>query len=155
MSAFSLPGFAAFLAAVARATDEHLALHEAAMIVETEAKRVIGTYDYDWPVLAERTQQDRAAQGFAPNEPGLRTGEMRDSIEHTVLPGEAQVGSDNDKLVWFDQGTSRQPPRSVLMGAAVHTEEKVVERIGRTMTARLTGDSGAIAPPGAVPGLEN
>lgn len=142
MKEFTLTGFAAFLGAVAETKiAEHHALEHAAVIVETEAKRVLGTYDYGWPELAPATKARRLAQGFSENEPGLVTGEMRASIEHTVLPGEAQIGSDNDKLVWFDQGTARQPPRSVLMAAAVHKEAEVVEHIGRALTAQLALES--------------
>jgi hypothetical protein len=140
---FTLTSFAAFLgeAAVALPIAEHRALEHAAVIVETEAKRVIGTYDYGWPQLADATQADRVAKGFSPNDPGLRSGAMRDSIERTVLAHEAQIGSNDEHLVWFDQGTSKQPPRSVLMGAAVHKEVEVVHAIGRTLEAHLAGSA--------------
>lgn len=110
-------------------------MERATSIVQDEAKRVIGTYDYGWPELAPSTQQSRVSQGFSANEPGLRTGEMRDSIEKTVhrpFGGhmEGEVGSNEDKLVYFELGTSKQPPRSVLMEAAVHVEKEVVKILG-------------------------
>jgi hypothetical protein len=40
-----------------------------AQTVENEAKRVIGTYDYDWPQLAASTQAQRVRKGFPANEP--------------------------------------------------------------------------------------
>ena len=42
--------------------------------------------------LAESTQAERVVQGYPANEPLLRTGELRDSIEHKLVSGdEAQV----------------------------------------------------------------
>jgi hypothetical protein len=137
---FSLTGFASFLGelAVVEIANHH-ALEHAAVIVETEAKRVIGTYDYGWPELAESTQTQRVGLGFPANEPGLRTGDMRDSIEHKTFTEEAFVGSDDDKLVWFDLGTSRQPARPALEAAAMHKEAEVVDLVGRTFVAHLSG----------------
>jgi len=66
-------------------------LEKACEIIETEAKRVIGTYDYGWPPLQLETIV-RKATGDSPL---LETGEMRDSIEHTVGHGEAWVGSNS------------------------------------------------------------
>ncbi len=128
----SLAEFGAFLAGMVVKVEhaEHEALEEAAVIVEDEAKRVIGTYDYGWPQLAQSTQDDRAAQGYAANEPGLRTGGMRDSIEHSVAGHEAQIGSNDDHLVYFELGTSKQPPRPVLAGAAIAKEKEIISAIG-------------------------
>jgi phage gpG-like protein len=112
---------------------EHAALERAAIIVETEAKRVIGTYDYDWPQLQAKTVA-RKANG---NTPLLETGEMRDSIEHKVGEHEAHVGSNNQKAVYQELGTSRIPPRSFLMGAAMHKERQIVEDTGLIFHAAI------------------
>jgi HK97 gp10 family phage protein len=139
MTEFSLVEFATLLTELSVMHDaEHEALEAAAVIVETEAKRVLGTYDYEWPELADATKEDRVHQGFSENEPGLRTGEMRDSIEHTVFPKEAYVGSNDDHLVYFDIGTSKQPPRPVLLEAFNHKKDEVLEAIERTMVAHLS-----------------
>jgi hypothetical protein len=144
---FSLTGFASFLGELANVAEaEHHALEHAAVMVETEAKRVIGTYEYGWPELADTTQAQRVAQGYSENEPGLRSGEMRESIEHTTLREEALVGSDDQNLVYFELGTAKQPPRSVLAEAAVHKEADVVDFLGRTMVAHLS--SGSLPKPG-------
>jgi hypothetical protein len=76
----------------------------------------MGTYDYDWPQLAESTQRERERLGFAANEPLLRTGDLRESIEYTVLPREAavEIGSNDKIAVYQELGTSRIPPRSFL-----------------------------------------
>ena len=139
MRAYTLPGFSRFLAemAIAMPLADHLALDRAARIVQTEAKRVIGTYDYKWPHLAPSTQADRTAHGYPADEPGLRRGDMRDSIDRQVAEHQAQIGSNDDHLVWFELGTSRQPPRSVLAQAAARKSREVSEEIGRVIHARL------------------
>ena len=137
MKEFSLTGFAAFLGELAVVAEaEHHALEHAAVIVEAEAKRVIGTYDYGWSPLAEATLASKTA-----DTPLLETGEMRDSIEHTTLHEEAFVGSNNDKAIYHELGTAKIPARSFLMGAAVHTEAKVVNLVGRTMVAHLSNEA--------------
>lgn len=115
----------------------HSALECAGQIVETEAKRVIGTYDYNWVELADATKEDRVSQGFPENEPLLRTGEMRDSIEHRVEGDTVHIGSDNDKAVWQELGTVTIPPRSFLKGAVEHKLAEIEEAIGRTVVAHL------------------
>lgn len=142
MKEFSLLGFAKLLTelAVVEAV-EHEALERAAVVVETEAKRVLGTYDYGWPPLAEATKAQRVAQGFSEDEPGLRSGEMRDSIGHTTLRSEALIGSDDEHLVFFDLGTTTQPPRPTLGAAAKHKEAEIVDLLGRTMVAHLSGQA--------------
>lgn len=137
----SLAGFASFLTGMVAEVEhaKHQALEEAAEIVETEAKRALGTYDYGWPQLAQSTQDQRAHQGYTPNDPGLRSGAMQASIEHTVGHDEAHVGSNDDHLVYFELGTRRQPPRSDLAGAAMQKEKEVRELLGRKTMPVLTG----------------
>ena len=54
--------------------------------------------------------------------------------------GEAQVGSNDDKLVYFELGTSKQPPRSVLGGAVVEEMDKIIEIVGESAVASLVGE---------------
>jgi hypothetical protein len=116
-----------------------------AVLVEAEAKKELGTYQSEggpfaaWAELADATKQDRVKQGFSENEPGLRTGEMRDSIHHASDHEGAAIGSDDDKLVWFELGTSKQPPRSVLGMAVVHEEQQIVEILGGSVVSALVG----------------
>ena len=131
---------------IAQHVMERHALEKAAVIVEKRAKEKVGTYQEQagpfvaWPELADATKDDRLHKGFTENDPGLRTGEMRDSIEHTVLDGEAHVGSDDDKLVYFELGTIHQPPRSVLGGAVVDEIDRIMETIGAEAVASLVGE---------------
>jgi HK97 gp10 family phage protein len=122
---------------------QHEVMEKACVMVEKEAKRVIGTYDYNWPALAEATIADRVAQGFAPDEPLLRTGEMRDSIEHRVeteglgMKTVGLVGTDNPIAKYQELGTRTIPPRSFLGEAAMHKEEEIHELFGSSVAAHV------------------
>ena len=141
----SLSQFARHLgvAAAAGIVAEREALEESCKIVEKEAKRVIGTYDYPWPPLAQETVDTRVRLGFTPDDPLLRTGELRNSIEHNVeghlaLRGyRGVVGSNLDKAVYQELGTSKIPPRSFLLGAALHKGLEVAELCGRYVVRGL------------------
>ncbi len=125
---------------------ERRALERAAKIVKKRAKAKIGEYQEQagpfiaWPELADFTKEDRLRQGFTENDPGLRTGEMRASIEHIVIGNEAHIGSNDDKLVWFELGTEKQPPRSVLGGAVVEEMDKILGILGEEMVSLLVGE---------------
>ena len=136
----TIPQFTGLLLHIANALPaaRHKALEYAAQIVEEEAKDVIGTYRYRWVELAEATKEDRLRLGFSENEPGLRTGDMRESITHIVQGNVAHIGSDDDKLVWFELGTVKQPPRPVLKGAVLAKVKEIEHVIGHTMHAVLS-----------------
>jgi hypothetical protein len=92
-----------------------------------------------WAELADSTKDDRVKQGFAENEPGLRTGVMRESIDHVVGDRETVVGSNSENLERFELGTSRQPPRSVLGIAAVHKGPEIAHILGLSVVKSLFG----------------
>ena len=115
---------------------KHDALEAACVVIEDEAKRVIGTYDYGWQPLAPATIA-RKANGDTPL---LETGKMRDSIEHTVHGDSGFVGSNDDKAVWQELGTSRGiPPRSFLGGAAAHKGREAADAAGLKIYEHMTG----------------
>lgn len=82
------------------------------------AKSVIGTYEAGWKPLAPSTIADRVRHGYSPNEPLLRSGGMRGSIESEAeIDGfgvTGAIGSDEVKALWQELGTSRAPPRPFL-----------------------------------------
>jgi phage gpG-like protein len=137
MREFNLSSFAAFCSIggelmhdieIAKKT----AIHVMAQMIAEEAKRVLGSYDYDWPQLAPATQADRVQAGFAANEPLLRTGELRDSIEYKVTSDHtAEVGSNLDVAVFQELGTIHIPPRSFLAAAAAHKGEDAAKVAGK------------------------
>lgn len=129
----------------------HHALEQAARLVEAEAKAEIGHYQAEaapfvaWAELAQATKDDRAAQGFPEDEPLLRTGDLRDSISHTVEMsgaghGEAVIGSPSEIAVYQELGTQKIPPRSFLGGALVRKTHEVVDMLGHGVTAGLLGE---------------
>jgi hypothetical protein len=60
------------------------------------------------------------------------------SIEHTVETKAAHVGSNNDKAVWQELGTTTIPARSFLAGAAAHKFNEVGHEIGRVVHGYLS-----------------
>jgi len=114
-------------------------LEKAAQIVEDEAKRVIGTYEYGWPSLQPETIARKGA-----DTPLYETGEMRDSIEHYVDRNRltASVGSNDPKAVFHELGTVTIPARSFLMGAAMRKEHEVVEKTGADIHGLMLKDLG-------------
>jgi hypothetical protein len=144
MSQFSLLSMAAHLTMITThiASAEHAALEKASKLILKEIKNEIGTYQSAagpfpaWAPLAPSTLAKKAA-----DTPLLETGEMRDSYEYTVKPGEAFVGSNNMKAVWQELGTSKIPPRSVIGMAAVHKEPEIVQATGRLFHGVLTAQS--------------
>jgi hypothetical protein len=151
----TIPQFVAMIAAgrLQQRAVNHSALEEAAQTIETEAKRVIGTYDYNWQQLAAYTQRERKRLGFPENDPLLRNGRLRNAIEHWSDHQRAEVGVKDatvgtgtkadpvreigDIAVWMELGTRKAPPRSYLMAAALRKENEVVARIGRKIAMGL------------------
>lgn len=126
------------------ATVKH-GLKLSAELLEKAAKDEVGHYQEAvgpfsaWPELADSTKADRVSKGYTENDPGLRSGEMRDSIEHEAGEWEAVVGSNDEKLVWFELGTEKQPPRPVLGTALYRNLDKVQQLIGNAAVAGFVG----------------
>jgi HK97 gp10 family phage protein len=148
--------------AATEAAMAHRALEKCAKVVEKRAKQKIGEYQEQvgpfiaWPELAESTKRDREAQGYSENEPGLRSGEMRESIGHvtSISAMETQIGSNDDKMVFFELGTSKQPPRSALGGAMAESLPKIEHILGEELLGMITATkvSAALLGDGAVEG---
>jgi hypothetical protein len=125
--------------------ETHKGLEHVGRIVEREAKAELGHYQdaagpfVAWAELADATKEDRVAHGFTENNPGLRSGEMQDSIGHAVGHEEVVIGSNDDKMVWFELGTEKQPPRSALGVATVHKEAHIVAVLGGSVVTALVG----------------
>ena len=151
MRNFAGPGaFAAFLTSTMSRDERNRreAMDQAARLVQDEAKKMIGTYQpayppfQAWAPLAPSTIADKTAKGYAPpDNPLLRTGDLRRSIQRSVGKDEASIGSNADVAVWQELGTSRIPPRSFLGAAAAKNADKVADILGGGATAALTGDS--------------
>lgn len=138
MSEFnSLASFASFIAGASLEMHHHQhdALERAAKVVEIEAKSYPGNYQPGWAPL----QPETIAKKAAGDSPLLETGELRDSYHHTVQGHtDAYIGSDNDKAIWHELGTSRGiPPRPILSTAAMKKEAEVVHILGRNSVKGL------------------
>lgn len=143
----SLAAFGAHLALLAAGEKvvEHESLEAACVEIEKRAKEKFGEYQAQagnfaaWAPLAQSTIDDRTAKGYSPDEPLLRTGETRDSIEHKVIGHEGHIGSDSDILLWLELGTEKMPARSTLGGAAFELAPKIAHEIGAEYFAFLSG----------------
>lgn len=138
MKEFSISGFAEQLTGLAEGMpvfDEEILGYIGVVVVQT-AKDKIGDYQSEtgpfeaWAPLAESTKEDRLRKGYSEDNPGMRSGQMRDSIEYIVFPGEVQIGSNDDDMLWFELGTTKQPPRSVLGGAAFEQTPILLDEAG-------------------------
>jgi hypothetical protein len=115
---------------------------EIALKVYHLAREVIGSYAFGWTPLKPETIA-RKATGDSPL---LETGEMRDSIGIEIEEDgkKAHVGSNDDKAVWQELGTSRIPPRSFLAGAAMRVSAEVPAIVMRHMAEAFAGGGAAM-----------
>ncbi len=114
------------------------AVERACRMVEKEAKRVLGTYDYGWESLKPETIA-RKARG---NSPLLETGKMRDSISHYVTQEGREtvgyVGSTSKIALYQEMGTRNIPPRPFLSAALMAKERAIVEMTEKLVIAAIT-----------------
>ena len=134
MKSFTLEGFAKELNSIRAKVPINLTIAARVIgeTVEAKAKAEIGEYQRGdmggfapWAELTDGTKKDRVRKGYTENDPGLRSGGMRDSIEHNVSAMSVAIGSNDDKLLWFEDGTSKQPPRAVVKLAAHRSTEEL------------------------------
>jgi HK97 gp10 family phage protein len=120
-------------------------LELSAELIEETAKSEIGEYQDEvamfpaWAALAASTEADKASKGYPPNSPLLRTGEMRDSIQHEVGEWEATIGATDPKMVFHEFGTQKMPPRPVIGPALYRNLEKIQRLIGNAAVAGFVG----------------
>jgi hypothetical protein len=117
--------------------------------IAAEVKRYFGTYGPGWAELAPATQAERVRQGYAPDDPLFRSGELQGLIAPEVhgeslfvgIPEGAQLadGADaNEVMSALNDGTSdgRIPPRDVF-GQAVANLDRFAHAFGRGVAIRL------------------
>lgn len=118
---FTLLGFVAELATIQQDMEElpRAIVAKACAMITKQSKDQIGKQHEEWPPLTPGTIADRVHHGFAPNQPLLRTGEMRDSIEWTVQGHgshvEGAVGSNSDIAV-LSRARHQQDPAAFVLG---------------------------------------
>jgi len=109
--------------------------------IEETAKEEIGMYQpavgpfEAWVPLAASTKADRVRQGYTEDDPLLRSGELRDSIESEVVGLAAIVGTKSQIGLWQEIGTDRIPPRPFIGPAYVRKIDPLMESIERAISS--------------------
>jgi phage gpG-like protein len=135
---FSILGFVAHLKVLERdlhATESAI-VAKACQMVANAAKEALGTYEFGWVSLAPET----IARKMRGDSPLLETGELRDSIQWNSSGNTGAVGSNLDKAVWMELGTSKIPPRSFLAAAARQQEDLIHKMAARAVMAVMRGE---------------
>ncbi len=122
------------------AADIHAGLDLCAGLIEKTAKEEIGHYQAEsgpfpsWAPLADSTVREKERLGYtgrlSADDPLLRTGEMRDSIEHRTGDMEAFIGTDSPIAPYHEFGTDKMPPRPFIGPALVKNKENIEKIIG-------------------------
>ncbi|MGK3131155.1 hypothetical protein ACCW76_18345 [Pantoea sp. C8B4] len=118
------------------ASELELGFHVIVKDIEETAKEEIGVYQpaygpfEAWAPLAASTRADRVRHGYTENDPLLRSGELRDSIESEVVGLVAIVGTKSQIGFWQEVGTDRIPPRPFIGPAYVRKIDPLMESIG-------------------------
>ncbi len=143
-------GFGRFARHLARISLEgeavtHELAEKGAKLIQRDAQEKLGHYQEaagtfnEWSDLADSTKADRVHKGFPENEPLLRTGQLRESIEAVVHGNEAMVGSVDPIALWQERGTEHIPPRPFLGAAAFESKPKVAIISANTLIAWVSG----------------
>ena len=117
------------------ATELELGFHAIVKEIEETAKEEIGVYQpaygpFDaWAPLAASTKADRVRSGYTEDDPLLRSGVLRDSIESEVVGLAAIVGTKKQIGLWQEVGTARIPPRPFIGPAYVRKIDPLMEMI--------------------------
>jgi len=147
MGEFDCKGFAAHLmrtAAIGEVVTGHI-VKKAAEVVQKDAQARIGSYQDGiggfpaWANLAESTIQDRINKGFTPDDPLLRTGELRNSIEVQSEGHEAIVGTPDAVALYQECGTEKIPPRPFLGPAGYASRNDIGKIAAEIMIAWIGG----------------
>jgi phage gpG-like protein len=118
---------------------KHEAVAEAAKIAERGAKARIGHYNgaagptAAWAPLADSTKEDRQARGFTADDPLERTGDLKDSITSGVDGNHGYVGTPLEAGLFAELGTSKEPPRSFLVGGFHDVKQDIEKAIGEVV----------------------
>ncbi len=92
--------------------------------------------------LAEVTQDERVQAGYSANDPLLRSGELRNSLELAMRDGGFVVGTNDERMVWLEYGVASHnlPPRPAI-GIGIAEITPVLQRVmWLTVQALARGD---------------
>lgn len=129
-------GLSNWLLSVANAAqNQRDLLEDAAILVRDRAVEKLGTYQPavgpypSWAPLSPETERIRESQGYTPNDPLLRSGEMRDSISYEVFPDHADIGSPLQKALYQELGAWNHPPRPFFGPVGLEAEPEILNII--------------------------
>lgn len=108
-----------------------------APVLADAVKEIFG-HDPPLQTLADATQTERVRIGFTPNDPLVRTGELRDSVEHDTDGTIAGVGSSNFLAPIHEFGTAHIPPRPAFK-LGFEAAYEYVQRIWSGIIGRALG----------------
>ena len=119
----------------------------AAEFIKKEAKEKFGEYQSGWDELSNATQKDRVRSGYTENDPLLRSGHLRDTVEMTVHQRSASIGSNDPVMVWQEKGTTKTgwngangiPPRPVFLLTYFEHGEEAVKLFTKTYLSLIRG----------------
>jgi hypothetical protein len=94
-----------------------------------------------WAQLSPITQRIRESQGYSPNDPLLRGGDLRNSYEGSYDEFSMVVGSDEESAYQTEFGNERQPARSVLGPAMITTMAENLVILGSYLASEVTDGS--------------
>lgn len=112
-------------------------LAEAAELIAKDARDRLGTYQENWPSLAEATILEKQRQGYEVPSPLKRTGELRDSIRVEQEGLIALIGSDHPAAKVHEHGDEHVPPRPFLQPALYTKAPEAKAIIERTVAAAI------------------
>lgn len=105
-----------------------------------EARGYPGTYHGYWPPLAESTLAEKGRLGYSPpDNPLLRTGELKDSITFGSAGLVGYVGSSDPKAAFHEMGTARMPPRPIYALAMERRLPDIIEAFNLLAAELLIG----------------
>lgn len=122
------------------AAEIEIGFHIIVKEIEETAKEEIGVYQpavgpfEAWSPLAESTKADRVRSGYTEDDPLLRSGGLKNSIESEVVGLAAIVGTKSEIGLWQEVGTDRIPPRPFIGPAYVRKIDPLMESIGRAIS---------------------
>lgn len=132
--------------AAAEALALHRGLDKAAVLIENSAKAEIGMYQPavgpfpEWAPLADSTEEEKARLGYPLDAPLLRTGDLRESIQHETVAFEAIIGSTSPIMAYQEFGTEKIPPRPVIGPAAFMNQEEIQAIVGSAAISGIIGE---------------
>lgn len=118
-------------------------LMDAAEIAQKDDKASIGEYQaavgpyQAWDPLAPSTQATREQEGFDPDKPLERTGQLRDSIEIERAGDHVHYGSTDEKAHFAEDGTVNEPPRPFVGPAFYRKQKEIEEAMGQAAYKRI------------------